>query len=142
MQVLLGKYCGFCAGVRKAVDKALAVPPQNTFILGELIHNPDVVERIRARGIPTVERVEEVPDGAIYYSSFDKELSSETFGDGGQWPYLDQFDGWINHKGSGVARVTYDYQSMSVRSNQSSKGSLSLYDGSGQNNIFFSTAPN
>ena len=64
MQVLLGKYCGFCAGVRKAVDKALAVPPQNTFILGELIHNPDVVERIRARGIPTVERVEEVPDGA------------------------------------------------------------------------------
>ena len=58
MQVLLGKYCGFCAGVRKAVDKALAVPPQNTFILGELIHNPDVVERIRARGIPTVERVE------------------------------------------------------------------------------------
>lgn len=85
---------------------------------------------------------EDVPDGAIYYSSFDKELSSETFGDGGQWPYLDQFDGWINHKGSGVARVTYDYQSMSVRSNQSSKGSLSLYDGSGQNNIFFSTAPN
>ncbi len=64
MQVLLGKYCGFCAGVRKAVDKALAVPPQNTFILGELIHNPDVVERIRSRGIPTVERVEGVPDGA------------------------------------------------------------------------------
>lgn len=64
MQVLLGKYCGFCAGVRKAVDKALAVPPQNTFILGELIHNPDVVERIRSRGIPTVERVEDVPDGA------------------------------------------------------------------------------
>lgn len=31
---------------------------------------------------------------------------------------------------------------MSVRSNQSSKGSLSLYEGSGKNNIFFSTAPN
>lgn len=64
MQVLLGKYCGFCAGVRKAVDKALCVPSENTFILGELIHNPDVVERIRLRGIPTVERVEDVPDGA------------------------------------------------------------------------------
>ncbi|MFR6634505.1 MAG: hypothetical protein ACLUQ6_06045 [Alistipes onderdonkii] len=50
--------------------------------------------------------------------------------------------GWINHKGSGIAAVTYDYSSMSVRTNQSSKGSLSLYDGSGKNNIFFSTAPN
>lgn len=85
---------------------------------------------------------EEVPDGAIYYSTFDKDLSSETFGDGSQWPFLDQFEGWINHKGSGVADVDYDYQSMSVRSNQSSKGSLSFYEGSGKNNIFFSTAPN
>ena len=64
MQVLLGKYCGFCAGVRKAVDTALAVEPENTYILGELIHNPDVVERIRSRGIPTVESVDEVPEGA------------------------------------------------------------------------------
>ena len=64
MQVLLGKYCGFCAGVRKAVDKVLSVPSENTVILGELIHNPDVVERIRLRGIPTVERVEDVPDEA------------------------------------------------------------------------------
>ena len=64
MQVLLGKYCGFCAGVRKAVDTALSVYPENTYILGELIHNPEVVERITARGIPTVEDVEEVPDGA------------------------------------------------------------------------------
>lgn len=85
---------------------------------------------------------EEVPDGAIYYSTFDKDLSSETFGDGSQWPFLDQFEGWINHKGSGIADVDYDYQSMSVRSNQSSKGSLSFYEGSGKNNIFFSTAPN
>ena len=85
---------------------------------------------------------EEVPDGAIFYSTFDKELASQTFGDGGQWPFLDQFEGWINHKGSGVANVAYDFKSMSARTNQSSKGSLSLYDGSGKNNIFFSTAPN
>ncbi len=85
---------------------------------------------------------EPVPAGAIYYSTFDKSLSSESFGDGSQWPFLDQFDGWINHKGSGADAVTYDYEHMSVRSNQSSKGTLSLYEGSGKNNIFFSTAPN
>lgn len=89
------------------------------------------------------EATEQVPEGAIFFSSFDKELSSQSFGkNGGQWPFLNEFDGWLNHKGAGVAQVTYDYASMSVRTNQSSKGSLSLYDGSGKNNIFFSTAPN
>lgn len=85
---------------------------------------------------------EEVPEGAIFYSTFDKELASQTYGDGSKWPYLDDFEGWINHKGSGVANVSYEYKSMSARTNQSSKGDLSLYDGSGKNNIFFSTAPN
>ena len=83
---------------------------------------------------------EEVPEGAIYYNTFDKEVSSETFGDGGSWPYLDQFDGWRNEKGSGAAGVTYDFEHMSVRSNQSSEGFLSTYEGSGKNNIFFPRA--
>ena len=51
---------------------------------------------------------EVVPEGAIYYSTFDKELASQTYGTGSSWPYLDQFDGWINHKGSGANDVTYD----------------------------------
>lgn len=85
---------------------------------------------------------QEVPEGAIYWNDFDKELSSQTFGDGGQWPYMDQFDGWRNEAGSGVSDVSYSFQSMSIRTNQSSKGSLSLYEGSGKNNVFFSTAPN
>lgn len=85
---------------------------------------------------------EEVPQGAIYYNTFDKDLATQTYGDGGSWPYLDQFDGWKNEKGSGVSDVTYSFKSMSARTNQSSKGYLSEYDGSGKNNIFFSTAPN
>lgn len=86
---------------------------------------------------------EEVPEGAIYYSTFDASLASQNYGsDGGSWPFLDDFDGWKDHKGSGVADVTYSYQKISARTNQSSKGSLSLYEGSGKNNIFFSTAPN
>ncbi len=64
MKVLLAKNCGFCSGVRKAVDTALAVPPENTYVLGELIHNADVTERIAARGIRTVESPLEVPPGA------------------------------------------------------------------------------
>ena len=64
MKVYLANHCGFCSGVRKAVDKALNVPAENTYILGELIHNEDVNTRIRERGIPTVESLSEVPDNA------------------------------------------------------------------------------
>ena len=64
MKVYISKNCGFCSGVRKAVETALHVPTENTYILGELIHNEDVNARIRDRGIPTVETLQDVPDGA------------------------------------------------------------------------------
>ena len=64
MRVVVAANCGFCTGVRRAVETAMSVPAQNTYVLGELIHNEDVTQRVRARGIPTVERLEEVPDGA------------------------------------------------------------------------------
>ncbi len=64
MQVIVANSCGFCRGVRHAVDTALSVPPQNTYVLGELIHNEEVVGRVASRGIPTVASLEEVPGGA------------------------------------------------------------------------------
>ena len=64
MKILVAEHCGFCSGVKKAVDTALSVPPENTYVLGELIHNEDVTSRIRARGLIVVERLDGVPDGA------------------------------------------------------------------------------
>ena len=64
MKILVAEHCGFCSGVKKAVDTALSVPPENTYVLGELIHNEDVTSRIRARGLIVVESLDEVPDGA------------------------------------------------------------------------------
>ncbi len=64
MQIIVAKNCGFCRGVRRAVNTALTVPAENTFVLGEIVHNPQVVAKIAARGIPTVETVDEVPCGA------------------------------------------------------------------------------
>ncbi len=85
-----------------------------------------------------------IPEGAIYYNNFDRELATQTYGDkGSSWPFIadGEFDGWMNEMGSGASDVNYDCSSISVRTNQSSKGSLSEYDGSGKNNIFFSTTP-
>ncbi len=64
MQIFVAKESGFCTGVKHAVDTALSIPAQNTFVLGELIHNQDVIERIAKRGIQTVETLDEVPCGA------------------------------------------------------------------------------
>ena len=63
MQIILAEHCGFCSGVKRAVDTALAAP-QDTYVLGELIHNEDVVNRLSARGLITVNSLSEVPCGA------------------------------------------------------------------------------
>ena len=83
---------------------------------------------------------EPIPEGAIFYNTFDKEIAvqdAEKYGTTKGWPWLDQFDGWQNQKGSGIENVTYSFDGMSVRTNQASKGFLATYDGSGNNNLFF-----
>lgn len=64
MKVTVAASSGFCKGVQHAVDTAMTVPPENTYLLGELIHNPQITQQVAARGIVTVSDVSEVPDGA------------------------------------------------------------------------------
>ena len=64
MEIIVAKSGGFCRGVQKAVDTALTIPPNNVYIYGEIIHNPEVVKEITNRGIVQVERLEDVPKGA------------------------------------------------------------------------------
>ena len=64
MNVRVAKSGGFCRGVQSAVDTALRIDPNNTYILGELIHNRTVTDEIARRGIVTVDSVGDVPDGA------------------------------------------------------------------------------
>ncbi len=64
MKVTVAASSGFCKGVQHAVDTAMTVPSENTYLLGELIHNPQITQQVAARGIVTVSDVSEVPDGA------------------------------------------------------------------------------
>lgn len=77
------------------------------------------------------------PSGdAIYENNFDKTPAEKV---DNKWPFLDQSDAWQNATGTGIESVTYAYKNMSVRSSQKNSGG---YDGaSGQNKIFFGTAP-
>ncbi len=63
MEVILAKHSGFCKGVKHAVDTVMALDAKNTYVLGEIIHNADVVKAIENKGLKTVDGLDEVPDG-------------------------------------------------------------------------------
>ena len=81
----------------------------------------------------------ETPEGTVVYSNdFDKAAASQTYGNSSnQWPFLDQFEGWKNEKGSGASTVSYLFKALTARSNSTSNSSYSNYAGSGTNNLFF-----
>lgn len=63
MQILLAKSAGFCFGVDRAVKLTYELLAQGRRVatLGPLIHNPQVVEDLRARGAIICQNVDEVP---------------------------------------------------------------------------------
>ena len=66
MQVRMAEHFGMCFGVRDAVDLALDLTRQGPLtILGDLVHNPDVVARMDAAGAVRADRREEVRTAAV-----------------------------------------------------------------------------
>jgi 4-hydroxy-3-methylbut-2-en-1-yl diphosphate reductase len=68
LTVKLAKEFGFCYGVERAIDLAYAArkvfPDQPIYILGEIIHNPEVNDQIRAMGIKFLSGKEKEADAA------------------------------------------------------------------------------
>ena len=62
----LARSAGFCYGVRRAVELAERAAGEETpcWMLGSIIHNRDVVERLEALGLKTAQSPEEGPSGA------------------------------------------------------------------------------
>jgi 4-hydroxy-3-methylbut-2-enyl diphosphate reductase len=58
LTIKLAKEFGFCYGVERAIDLAYAArrayPDRRIFLLGEIIHNPEVNDQIRRLGIATI----------------------------------------------------------------------------------------
>lgn len=66
LTIKLAKEFGFCYGVERAIDLAYAArkvfPDQPIYILGEIIHNPEVNDQIRALGIRSLSGKEKTAD--------------------------------------------------------------------------------
>ncbi len=65
--IKLAKTAGFCYGVKRAVETAKTLktenPDKNVFVLGELIHNTDVIRELENLGIRTLYEIPEKGDG-------------------------------------------------------------------------------
>ena len=66
-KIILAKPRGFCAGVERAievVEQALARFPGPVYVRKEIVHNPHVVNALRAKGAVFVDELTEVPVGS------------------------------------------------------------------------------
>ena len=64
MKVTVAKSAGFCYGVRRAVELAeKAAGGGPCVMLGPIIHNQAVIDRLGQLGIGLVHRLEDVPAG-------------------------------------------------------------------------------
>lgn len=63
----LAKHAGFCYGVKRAVETAKKLktenPYKNIYVLGELIHNTDVINELESIGIKTIDEIPGNGDG-------------------------------------------------------------------------------
>lgn len=64
MNITIAEHSGFCAGVKHAVETAMSLEDVNCYVLGEIIHNSEVVAELAARGLKEVDTLDMVPDGA------------------------------------------------------------------------------
>lgn len=65
--IKLAKFAGFCYGVKRAVETVKKLKAENSdkniFVLGELIHNTDVINELERLGIKTINEIPEQGDG-------------------------------------------------------------------------------
>ncbi|MGD8367594.1 MAG: 4-hydroxy-3-methylbut-2-enyl diphosphate reductase [Desulfobacterales bacterium] len=68
MKLIAAKTAGFCMGVRRAVEMALDAPGKQSapiYTFGPLIHNPQVLDLMREKGISVLERIPERGTGTV-----------------------------------------------------------------------------
>lgn len=68
MKVVLASTAGFCIGVKRALEMVLQAINENQtkiYTYGPLIHNPQVLELLRERGITVLNPGEDIPPGLV-----------------------------------------------------------------------------
>ena len=71
MEVILSDYLGFCYGVKRAITiaKDNASADGTACTLGPIIHNPQMVERLKQEGVGAVDALDEMEKGTVIIRS-------------------------------------------------------------------------
>ena len=72
MKVTVVKDAGFCFGVKRAIrlaSDAVKKDKDKVYTLGPLIHNPQVVEALRKKGVDVVEKLNQIKKGTVIIRS-------------------------------------------------------------------------
>lgn len=70
MKIKVVRGAGFCFGVKRAISLAeKASKEKDVFMLGPLIHNKEVVESFKERGMRIVENINDIPSGIVIFRS-------------------------------------------------------------------------
>lgn len=59
MQIIKSKHGGFCFGVKRAVDQAFKLNGERKFVLGEIIHNEYINNKLSNAGIITIKSIDD-----------------------------------------------------------------------------------
>lgn len=64
MNITIGKYSGFCNGVKYTVEEANKALDQDetVYCLGEIVHNERVIHDLEQKGMKTIHSIEEAPN--------------------------------------------------------------------------------
>ena len=69
MEVVLAEYLGFCYGVKRAIKISREHADGKSCTLGPIIHNPQMVERLKKEGVGTIENLDEMAEGTVIIRS-------------------------------------------------------------------------
>jgi len=68
LKVIMAKRAGFCFGVKRAIDISFDIGkqiPEGVYTLGPIIHNPQVIEKLKDEGIFPLNDIDDIQDKEI-----------------------------------------------------------------------------
>ncbi|PIT89114.1 MAG: 4-hydroxy-3-methylbut-2-enyl diphosphate reductase [Candidatus Levybacteria bacterium CG10_big_fil_rev_8_21_14_0_10_36_7] len=73
MKIVLAKHIGFCGGVNRAMETALKTAKNSSseqvYMLGHIVHNKDVVEKISKAGVIVTDNIKKIKTGILIIRS-------------------------------------------------------------------------
>jgi len=92
MKVLKTKHLGFCFGVKRAINIVLREAEQNKgniYTLGPIIHNPQMVDNLKEKGIMPVDDVYQIENGVVVFRTHGIKKEEEEYIKGKGLPIID-----------------------------------------------------